>query len=46
VGSIDPSSLSFVGGLRTRNLHVSGVPANAEIIAAFLYWETIWRGQE
>ena len=22
------------------------VPANAEILAAFLYWETMWRGQQ
>ena len=30
-----------VGGLATGNVVVSGVPANADIVAAFLYWQTI-----
>src|ERR1700676_2700502 len=29
-----------VGGFATGNITISGVPAGADIVAAFLYWET------
>ena len=43
VGSVDltnstnPSS----GGFSTGTINISGVPANADILAAYLFWETI-----
>jgi hypothetical protein len=43
VGSVDltnpmnPSS----GGFSTGTINISGVPANADILAAYLYWETV-----
>jgi len=47
VGGVDLVPLSFKNGLRTRKILMGNqVPANAEILAAFLYWETMWRGQE
>jgi hypothetical protein len=47
VGGVDLKPLSFRNGLRTRRIVMGNqVPANAEILAAFLYWETMWRGQE
>ena len=45
VGSVDltnstnPSS----GGFSTGTINISGVPANADILAAYLFWETINR---
>ena len=45
VGGVDLVPLSFKNGLRTRKILMGNqVPANAEILAAFLYWETMWRG--
>ena len=47
VGGVDLVPLNFKNGLRTRKILMGNqVPANAEILAAFLYWETMWRGQE
>lgn len=47
VGGVDLVPLTFKNGLRTRKIVMGNqVPANAEILAAFLYWETMWRGQE
>ncbi len=34
-----------VGGTATGTIHINGVPANADIIAAYLYWETLGNGQ-
>lgn len=46
VGGVDLVPLTFKNGLRTRKILMGNqIPANAEIIAAFLYWETMWRGQ-
>ena len=30
-----------MGGFATGVINISGVPANADILAAYLYWETI-----
>src|SRR5262245_54167711 len=30
-----------VGGFATGTINMSGVPAGADIVAAFLYWETV-----
>ncbi len=30
-----------VAGVATANITISGIPANADIIAAFLYWQTL-----
>jgi hypothetical protein len=47
VGGVDLVPLSFGNGLRTRRIVMGNqVPANAEILAAFLYWETMWRGPD
>ncbi len=47
VGGVDLKPLSFANGLRTRRIAMGNqVPANAEILAAFLYWETMWRGPQ
>src|SRR5437867_6638524 len=35
--SINPS----VGGFSTGTINIASVPANADILAAYLYWETI-----
>ena len=42
VGSVDlvPAN-SQAGSLSTGTIAMSGVPANADILAAFLYWQTI-----
>ena len=32
---------SGVGGLATGNIAISGVPANADVLGAFLYWQTV-----
>ncbi len=29
------------GGVATANITISGIPANADIVAAFLYWQTL-----
>ena len=44
VTSVDLPPQSAPNGTVTTTLEVSGVPENADIIAAFLYWETIWSG--
>src|SRR5262245_32932300 len=31
---------SSTGGFRTGTISITGVPANADILAAFLYWQT------
>ncbi len=41
VDGVDVRSLSQVNGFVTGTIPMSGVPANADILAAFLYWETI-----
>ena len=41
VGSVDLLPSSGGGGFLTGTIPMSGVPANADVIAAFLYWETI-----
>ena len=41
VGGVDLPSRSRAKGLVTGSIPMSGVPANADILAAFLYWETI-----
>src|SRR5215510_10381691 len=41
VGSVDLLPASQGNGFITGNIPVSGVPANADILAAYLYWETI-----
>lgn len=33
-----------VGGFATGTINLAGVPANADIMAAFLYWETLGNG--
>ena len=30
-----------VGGIATGSISISGVPARADILAAFLYWQTV-----
>ena len=47
VGGVDIVPLSFRDGLRTRRIAMGNqLPANAEILAAFLYWETMWSGPD
>jgi hypothetical protein len=41
VGGVDLLPASQTGGFITATIPMSGVPANADILAAFLYWETI-----
>ena len=41
VGSVDFLPVSQGNGQVTGTINMSGVPANAEILAAYLYWETI-----
>ena len=45
VGSVDLTSSTnpSSGGFSTGTINISGVPANADILAAYLYWETIDR---
>ena len=40
VGGVDVQGQS-ANGFSTGTIHISGVPANADILAAYLYWETI-----
>ena len=42
VAGIDLLPKSQGNGFVTGTIQVSGVPANADIVAAYLYWETIW----
>ena len=42
VGSVDLAPQHASNGLVTGTVSMNGVPANADILAAFLYWETIW----
>jgi hypothetical protein len=41
VAGVDLQQQSQANGLVTGTIQVSGVPANADIVAAYLYWETI-----
>ncbi len=41
VGGVDLSPAAAADGVVTGTVQVSGVPANADVVAAFLYWETI-----
>jgi len=41
VGGVDLAPGSASGGFATGTIPIGGVPANADIVAAFLYWETI-----
>jgi hypothetical protein len=34
-----------VSNVATGTINIAGVPANADIIAAYLYWETLGNGQ-
>jgi hypothetical protein len=43
-GSVDLLPQSAVAGRVTGTIPISGVPANADILAAFLYWQTITDG--
>jgi hypothetical protein len=44
-GGVDRVTVSVGNGLRTRRIVMGDqLPPNAEILAAFLYWETMWRG--
>jgi hypothetical protein len=42
VAGVDLPQQSQSNGFVTGTIQVSGVPANADIVAAYLYWETIW----
>jgi hypothetical protein len=42
VAGIDLVPQSQSNGFVTGTIQVNGVPANADIVAAYLYWETIW----
>ena len=42
VGGVDLKPSSKGKGFITGTIPMSEVPANADIVAAFLYWETIW----
>ena len=42
VGGVDLAGKSQSKGFVTGTIQMSGVPANADILAAYLYWETIW----
>ena len=41
VGGVDLQPATMSTGFLTGTIPMSGVPANADILAAFLYWETI-----
>src|SRR5476651_2691364 len=41
VGGVDLGPQPGGNGLATGTISMSGVPANADVLAAFLYWETI-----
>jgi hypothetical protein len=42
VAGVDLLPQSQANGFVTGTIQVTGIPANADIIAAYLYWETIW----
>jgi hypothetical protein len=42
VGGVTMRPQSGGNGFVTDTIPMTGVPANADILAAFLYWETIW----
>ena len=42
VGNVDLRPTGGSSGFATGTIPMSGVPENADILAAFLYWETIW----
>ena len=44
VGSQDLQPQDSVGGMVSGTIPMAGVPLNADILAAFLYWETITDG--
>jgi hypothetical protein len=44
VGGVDLTPSQAVNGFVTGTIPMSGVPANADIVAAFLLWETIYSG--
>jgi len=44
VGGVDLLPAAATNGFVTGTIPMSGVPANADILAAFLYWETISAG--
>src|SRR5262249_23640807 len=41
VGSVDLAPWKRTNGFVTGTIPISGVPANASVVAAYLYWETI-----
>ena len=43
-GSVDLLPLQAVAGRVSGNIPMSGVPAGADVLAAFLYWQTITDG--
>ncbi|MFN7980727.1 MAG: hypothetical protein U0Q11_02625 [Vicinamibacterales bacterium] len=43
VSSVDFQPKSNTSGFQTETLRMSGVPAGANIVAAWLYWETAWQ---
>src|SRR5713226_8487263 len=42
VAGVDIMSKTAANGSVTGTISMSGVPDSADIIAAYLYWETIW----
>jgi hypothetical protein len=42
VAGVDLQPQSQANGFVTGTIQVSGVPANADIVAAYLFWETLW----
>ena len=44
VAGVDLPAQNTNDGVLTGTIQVSGVPANADIVAAYLYWEMIWSG--
>src|SRR3954469_11696127 len=41
VGSVDVNPKAAAGGLVSGTISMNGVPADGEIVAAYLYWEMI-----
>src|SRR3954463_14393392 len=41
IAGVDVTGASVANGFATGTITLSGVPENADILAAFLYWETI-----
>src|SRR5688572_10434979 len=46
VGGVDLAPQSQANGFVTGTINMTGVPANADILAAYMYWETIWTQPE